>query len=75
MNNAYLLRDDNGDWFALLPNHQYKKIPYVNWIDDVDWGVAYYKVYDSLMRGVITDLELFEWDIQKILKVAADIRL
>ena len=74
MNNSYLSYDGT-DWFALLPNHMYKKIPYINWVEDVDWPVAYYKVYDSLMRGIISDLDLFNWDIQKILEVAADIRL
>ena len=75
MTDAYLLHDDNDDWFALLPNHQYKKIPYINWVEDVDWSVVYYKVYDSLMRGIISDLDLFYWDIEKILEVAADIKL
>lgn len=22
----------NDKWFALLPNHQYKEIPYINWV-------------------------------------------
>lgn len=75
MSNSYILRDDNGDYFALLPNHQYKKIPYINWVEDVDWSTIYYKVYDSLLHEVISDLDLFNWPIEKILEVAADIRL
>ena len=75
MKNNYLLHDDNGDWFALLPNNQYKKIPYINWVEDVDWSIIYYKVYQSLLDETITDLELFNWDLVKILDVAADIRL
>lgn len=30
MKNSYLMHDDDDNWFALLPNHQYKKIPYIN---------------------------------------------
>ena len=71
---SYLLYDQE-NWFCLLPNHMYKKIPYINWVEDVDWSTIYYKVYDSLMRGVISDLDLFNWDIEKILEVAADVRL
>ena len=75
MSNSYILHDDNGDYFALLPNHQYKKIPYINWVEDVDWSIAYYKVYKSLLDEKISDLDLFNWPIEKILEVAADIRL
>ena len=75
MSNSYILHDDNGDYFALLPNHQYKKIPYINWVEDVDWSTAYYKVYKSLLDEKISDLDLFNWPIEKILEVAADIRL
>lgn len=75
MSNSYLLHDDNGDWFAFLPNHQYKKIPYINWVEDVDWAVVYYKVHNSLQHDIISDLDLFNWPIEKILEVAADIRL
>lgn len=75
MKSNYLLHDDNGDWFALLPNNQYKKIPYINWVEDVDWSTIYYKVYQSLLNETITDLELFNWDLAKILEVAADVRL
>ena len=75
MKSNYLLHDDNGDWFALLPNNQYKKIPYINWVEDVDWSTIYYKVYQSLLNETITDLELFNWDLVKILEVAADVRL
>lgn len=75
MKSNYLLHDDNGDWFALLPNNQYKKIPYINWVEDVDWSTIYYKVYQSLLNETITDLELFNWDLTKILEVAADVRL
>ena len=75
MKSNYLLHDDNGDWFALLPNNQYKKIPYINWVEDVDWSTIYYKVYQSLLNETITDLELFKWDLAKILEVAADVRL
>ncbi len=75
MSNSYILHDDNGDYFALLPNHQYKKIPYINWVEDVDWSTAYYKVYKSLLDEKISDLDLFNWPIEKILEVAADIKL
>ena len=75
MKSNYLLHDDNGDWFALLPNNQYKEIPYINWVEDVDWSTIYYKVYQSLLNETITDLELFNWDLAKILEVAADVRL
>ena len=75
MSNSYILHDDNGDYFALLPNHQYKKIPYINWVEDVDWSIAYYKVYKSLLDEKISDLDLFNWPIEKILEIAADIRL
>ena len=75
MKSNYLLHDDNGDWFALLPNNQYKKIPYINWVEDVDWSTIYYKVYQSLLNETITDFELFNWDLAKILEVAADVRL
>ena len=52
-----------------------KKIPYINWVEDVDWSTIYYKVYQSLLNETITDLELFNWDLAKILEVAADVRL
>lgn len=75
MSNAYLLHDDAGNWFMLLPNSQYKKIPYINWVEDVDWSVAYYEIYKSLFEEKITELDLFRWPIEKILRIAADIRL
>lgn len=75
MSNAYLLHDDAGNWFMLLPNSQYKKIPYINWVEDVDWSVAYYEIYKSLFEEKITELDLFRWPIEKILRVCADIRL
>ena len=75
MFNAYLLHDDAGNWFMLLPNSQYKKIPYINWVEDVNWSVAYYEIYKSLLDKKITELDLFRWPIEKILRVAADIRL
>lgn len=63
--NSYLLRDDNGDWFALLPNNRYKKIPYINWVEDIDWAIIYYRVYKSLLHNVINDLDLINWPIEK----------
>jgi hypothetical protein len=75
MKNSYLMHDDDDNWFALLPNHQYKKIPYINWVEDIDWAVVYYQVYDSLLHDVISDLDLFNWPIEKILEVAADVKL
>lgn len=75
MSNAYLLHDDAGNWFMLLPNSQYKKIPYINWVEDVDWSVAYYEIYKSLFEEKITELDLFRWPIEKILRIVADIRL
>lgn len=75
ISNAYLLHDDAGNWFMLLPNSQYKKIPYVNWVEDVNWSVAYYEIYKSLFEEKVTELDLFRWPIEKILRVCADIRL
>lgn len=75
MKDSYLFQDETGCWFALLPNTQYKKIPYINWVEDINWSVIYYQVYDSLIHGIITDSNLVEWDLQKILEIAADVRL
>lgn len=59
-------------WYALLPNHQYKEIPYHYWIEEIDWSVVYYKVYDNLLRGIITDENLRDWDLEKIFEFTMD---
>ena len=73
MNNSYLFYNGN-DWFALLPNHTYKKIPYINWVEDVDWSYVYYAIYRAILLNQITDLDIIEWDLTRILEVI-DIRL
>ena len=75
MSRAYLIHDDADNWFMLLPNSQYKKIPYINWVEDVNWCAAYYEIYKSLLDEKITELDLFRWPIEKILRVAANVRL
>lgn len=59
-------------WYALLPNRQYKEIPYINWVEDIDWSITYYKIYDNLLRGIITDENLRDWDLEKIFEFTMD---
>lgn len=75
MASSSYVKKDNDVWYCLLPNNIYKEIPYVNWVEDIDWCYIYYKVYSSLNHEIITDDELFWWDLEKVLKVAADMEL
>lgn len=59
----------------MLPGRNYKEIPYINWVKDINWSVIYYKVYQSFVQGKISSQELQEWSIEKILKIAANIKL
>ena len=59
-------------WYALLPNRQYKEIPYHYLAEKIDWSVVYYKVYDNLLRGIITDENLRDWDLEKIFELTMD---
>ena len=59
----------------MLPNRCYKEIPYTNWVKDINWSVVYYKMYQSLIQEDITYQQIKDWPIDKILKVAADIKL
>lgn len=74
INNPYVFQK-NDQWYCMLPNRTYKRVPYINWVEDVDWCVIYYRVFDSLLNNTITDIELQNWDLEKILEVAADIKL
>lgn len=67
----YLNKIDD-KWYALLPNHQYKEIPYHYWVENIDWSVVYYKIYDNLLRGIITDENLRDWDLEKIFEFTMD---
>ncbi len=74
MSNPYIFQE-NGQWYCMLPNRTYKHVPYINWVEDVDWCIVYYRVFNSLLNDVISDIELKNWDLTKILDVAADIKL
>ncbi len=74
INNPYIFQK-NDQWYCMLPNRTYKRVPYINWVEDVDWCVIYYRVFDSLLNNTITDIELQNWDLEKILDVAADVKL
>lgn len=62
----------NNKWHALLPNRQYKEIPYINWVEDINWSIVYYKIYDNLLHGIITDENLRDWDLEKIFEFTMD---
>ena len=74
MSNPYIFQE-NDQWYCMLPNRNFKPVPYINWVEDIDWNVIYYKVFSSLLDGSISDIELRDWDLEKVLEVAADIRL
>lgn len=74
VNNPYIFQE-NDQWYCMLPNRTYKQVPYINWVEDVDWCIIYYRVFNSLLDNTITDIELRNWDLEKILDVAADVRL
>lgn len=74
MNNPYLVQKDN-IWYCMLPGRNYKKIPYINWVEDIDWSVVYYKVLNSYVKKELSSEQLRDLDIEKILEIAADIRL
>lgn len=72
---SYLMRDENNKWFCWLPNHHRKEIPSIDWVISLDWAVVFYKVESSLEQGVLSDSDLANWDLEKILKVGTDIKL
>lgn len=69
------IEEIDGTWYCMLPGQCYKEIPYINWVEDLDWHVIYYKVHNSMVNGKITYDQIKIWPIEKILEVAADIRL
>lgn len=73
MNSPYVF-EKNNTWYCALPGRCYKEIPYVNWVEDINWSVIYYKVYQSFIQEKITFKELQEWPIEKILE-AVDVRV
>lgn len=74
MSNPYIFKKDN-TWYCMLPGKYYKEIPYINWVEDINWSVVYYKVYQSFIQGKINSQELQEWSIEKILEITANIKL
>jgi len=73
-NNSYLMKGSDDNWYCLLPNHIYKKIPGINIMEDIDWYIVYYKVYEALCRNKLTDEDILYWDLAQILEVI-DIRI
>lgn len=67
MNNGYLLYE-NGSWYCMLPGQVYKEIPsfYLNYIDLIDWSDIYFQVFDALIQGTITDLEIEDFELDQI---------
>jgi hypothetical protein len=66
--NPYLtLLDD--DYYCLLPGHIYKHIPYINWVEDINWMIVYYDVYKAIMANKITDDQVKDWDLKDILDI------
>ena len=72
--NPYIFQKD-GCWYCMLPNRCYRQIEYINLVEDINWSVVYYKVYQSLIQEKITYKQMREWPIEKILEVAADIKV
>lgn len=52
----------------MLPGQVYKEIPsfYLNYIDLIDWSDIYFQVFDALIQGTITDLELEDFELDQI---------
>lgn len=67
MNSEYLLYE-NESWYCKLPGQVYKEIPlfYLDYIDLIDWSDIYFQVFDALIQGIITDLELEDFELDQI---------
>lgn len=52
----------------MLPGQIYKEIPlfYLDYIDLIDWSDIYFQVFDALIQGTITDLELEDFELDQI---------
>ena len=52
----------------MLPGQIYKEIPlfYLDYIDLIDWSDIYFQVFDALIQGIITDLELEDFELDQI---------
>lgn len=74
MNSPYIFQKD-AIWYCMLPNRCYKEIPCIDWVEDINWSVVYYKVYQGLIQEKITYQQMKNWPINKILEVAADIKI
>ena len=72
--NPYIFQKD-GYWYCMLPNRCYRQIEHINLVEDINWSVVYYKVYQSLIQEKITYKQMRKWPIEKILEVAADIKV
>lgn len=70
MNSEYLLYE-NGSWYCMLPGQVYKEIPlfYLDYIDLIDWSDIYFQVFDALIQGIITDLELEDFELDQIFNI------
>ena len=71
--NLYLIQE-NDQYYCLLPSHLYKEIPYINWVEDIDWQYVYYTVYKYLIKNMITNEQLRQLNIKEILDII-DVRI
>lgn len=68
VSNLYLIQENN-QYYCVLPNRLYKKIPYINWVEDIDWQYVYYEIYKYILNNIISDEELRQMSIQEILNI------
>ncbi len=68
-NSSHITLHD-GKYYCLLPNRCYREVPYINWVEDIDWKVVYYKLYNKLIAQEVTYDDLknlpLQWLLEKI---------
>jgi hypothetical protein len=66
MENSYCFSKDD-KWFCLLPSRTYREIPYINWVEDINWQIVYYKLFNAIMRDEVSCDDLLNMPLQDLL--------
>lgn len=67
-NSSYITCHEN-TYYCLLPNRCYREIPYPNWVEDIDWHIVYYKMYNKLIDQEVTYDDLKDLPLIELLKM------
>ena len=65
MLNSYIQRIDN-KWYCMLPGRCFKEVPYINWVEDIDWRIIYIELYKLIINKDPRVEELDKMEVREI---------